>query len=93
MSVKPLVDPMCFNLAEYFVGNDAAEARKWALAAEIQHTVEDWLLYRDPPDEAAKPEQNRKRRAERPRKVRGADPAESPAREAGTDHPAGWRFR
>ena len=49
---------------------------------------------REMADEAAKPakpEQNRKRRAERPRKVRGADPAKSPTREAGTDHPAGWR--
>lgn len=48
---------------------------------------------REMADEAAKPEQNRKRRAVRPRKVRGADPAASPTREAGTDHPAGWRFR
>jgi len=45
--IGPLVDPKSFEVAEYFLPDDADEQRKWELAAFIQAVVEDWLIHED----------------------------------------------
>jgi hypothetical protein len=45
MSKKPLVDPLAYDLAEYFLPADAAEERKWDLAEVIQDAVEAWFTH------------------------------------------------
>jgi len=49
----PLVDPKSFDLAEYFLPDDASEQRKWDLAEFIQCGIEDWLNNEDGNTEAA----------------------------------------
>jgi len=45
--IRPLVDPKSFEVAEYFLPDDASEQRKWDLAAFIQDAVENWLIHED----------------------------------------------
>jgi hypothetical protein len=45
--LRPRVDPLCFDLAEYFLPADADEQRKWDLAATIQAAAEAWLIHED----------------------------------------------
>jgi hypothetical protein len=49
VTTRPLVDPKSFELAEYFLPDDASEQRKWDLAELIQTTVETWMVYLDNP--------------------------------------------
>jgi hypothetical protein len=49
VTTRPLVDPKSFELAEYFLPDDASEQRKWDLAEIIQTTVETWMVYLDNP--------------------------------------------
>ena len=46
MDNRPLVDPMCFDLAQHFLpdAEGYSDDQRWDLAKTIQEAVEDWCL-------------------------------------------------
>ena len=53
MNAPPLIDPKCYDLAEYFLPSEALSTEIYALGGLIQEAVEDYLRERDRPAEVA----------------------------------------